>query len=374
MNFKGLDRSTSLISIGSRNRVDTSNSGGEYIILSLTTAPSVGVFSLRINRSSGDGSLITVTNDEVAREGELRSSVHNDRLVSSDSFGRSTNKTLGFSSKGVGTSLIQSEGDLREILTFNSHTVHIPSVEVIDNFTIIGGSSGQDNLFTSADNRIFNFRRSNCDFDVSQLLVNHVNRDSVNNFTILVSSSSSGHIVGRGSIRLNGKRRTHIIINRPLVSNNLRVETIEISIQHNSSAGAHILSGSGDLEVSTQLIDGELSGSRTFRIILFRRNREGIDTGLIRVDSKSTACSRTSPSVRISSTFRKCSFSRSDSSRNFISSTITNHVVTRNRNFRSTENCNICGRNLGKVNIEGHNTRLFTFLTLFIKVSIVISS
>ena len=368
MNFKGLDRSTSLISIGSRNRVSTSNISSEFITF-IAVTPFVIVISIRINRSSGDSSLITVTNDEVAREGELRSSVHNDRLVSSDSFGRSANKTLGFSSKGVGTSLIQREGDLREILTFNSHTVHIPSVEVLS-----FRSSGQDNLFTSADNRIFTFRRSNCDFDVSKLLVNHVNRDSVNNFTILVSSSSSGHIVGRGSIRLNGKRRTHIIINRPLVSNNLRVETIEISIQHNGSAGAHILSRSGDLEVSTQLIDGELSGSRTFRIILFRRNREGIDTGLIRVDSKSTACSRTSPSVRISSTFRKCSFSRSDSSRNFISSTITNHVVTRNRNFRSTENCNICGRNLGKVNIEGHNTRLFTFLTLFIKVSIVISS
>ena len=255
---------TTALSLSS-NRIDTRNISVNCfaIILSLAVRQRPVVFvGLTIVRCNRDGVLFdTGANHTVTRDRQHRSSVHGDRLVSFDSFGRSADKTLGFCSKDVGTGLIQRKGNLSEVLAFNSDTIHIPSVEVVDLFVIIiSGGSGHDNLFTSADG-IFTFRRSNRDFDVSQLLVNHVNRDRVNNFTILVSSSSSSHIIGRGSIRLNGKRRTHIIINRPLISNNLRVETIEISIQHNGSAGAHILSGSGNLEVSTHLINSELSGS-----------------------------------------------------------------------------------------------------------------
>ena len=257
--------------------------------------------------------------------------------------------------------MFQREGDLREILTFNSHTVHIPSVEVLS-----FRSSSQDNLFTSADNRIFTFWRSNCDFDVSQLLVNHVNRDSVNNFTILVSSSSSGHIVGRGSIRLNGKRRTHIIINRPLVSNNLRVETIEISIQHNGSAGAHILSGSGDLEVSTQLIDGELSGSLASTKNISCNSSQGVMARHNGVQSISMIFSSTF--------FGKTVRSRPSIAIEFASSgkrvgllTSANHVVTHDSKCRNSVNRNGSSGQRGKVNLNSDRNSIFIRFTFRIK-------
>ena len=152
VDVEGLNRRANLISIGSGNRVGTSCHSLEFITFSLTITPSVGVFSIRINRSSGDRSRSTITDDVVTRERELRSSINGNGLLIRN---RRSVATLSDSlhCEGVLTSSKHIDRQVLEVLTRNLNTVHVPNeVRSFDIIITVGlNTSSQVNLSTSAD-------------------------------------------------------------------------------------------------------------------------------------------------------------------------------------------------------------------------------
>ena len=114
--------------------------------------------------------------------------------------------------------------------------------------------------------------------------VNHVHRNAGSDGT------SGGHLIsiGRSGIcrhrqgsvfrgdNVDGRASTYYTFTSlPRVGDILVAETVEVGIQHHRSAGTHILLGSIDLQVATQLINRELG--RGLATILLG-GRHSIDT------------------------------------------------------------------------------------------------
>ena len=150
-----------------------------------------------------------------------------------------------------------------------------------------------------------------------------------------ISSGLLGSHHNGGNVLVVGSRA-------PQVADVLIAEAFEVGIQHHRGAGAHILLGSIDLKVATQLFDGELSGG----LATIQGSRHSIDTGnrsgLDSVFGSSTFCSfrlgscrsetnRTSP--RVSSTLNL-------SGRQGSGSILADHIVTRDGDLRNVINRN----------------------------------
>ena len=194
IDVEGLNSGANIIRSG--NRVCTSNRSGEFFTFRIIT-PNIIIISLRINRSSGDRSRSTITDDVVTRERELRSSINGNSFLIRN---RRSVATLSDSlhCEGVLTGSKHIDRQVLEVLTRNLNTVHVPNeVRSFDIIITVGlNTSSQVNLSTSADFSITIIFNSGIDSN-NRI---HVNSDRTGNLTsTFLSISRSGDIVNNST-------------------------------------------------------------------------------------------------------------------------------------------------------------------------------
>ena len=134
----------------------------------------------------------------------------------------------------------------------------------------------------------------------------------------------------------------------PIIGNVLVVPTVEVSIERNHRAGAHIVVGSLDLKVATELPNGELGSSLTTGSGRCGQNINTRDNGLqdtglllgqFNIRSNPIESGESQSRYFVISTFFR-NFHIIIRNRNQGSSvTLTNHIVARNHESRSIADC-----------------------------------
>ena len=187
-----------------------------------------------------------------------------------------------------------------------------------DCFNLRHNSSGVDNLGDIDDHRI------------NHIAVISRSSHSIFNLTVSGGNSRNG--------RTSSGRKT---ITSPLVSHILIVETIKVSIQHDSFTFTDVHLVSSNLEVCTKRIDREVSSGNTTRDVI--SNSNSVNTCYFRSQSSFFTSHRTSPSNII------VTICRDHISNKFSLVAIANHVVTGNSNLRNCVNFNrfVCRRRSG---------------------------
>ena len=192
------------------------------------------------------------------------------------------------SSERVVASLVHVHRNGGLILTSDFNTIHVPNE--LSSRTGRSSVSLQRNLFANANS--FD-RRNNCSN------VNNINNIDVQRvFHRAVAGSSRHHILLKtSSIRGGVHRRTGSnsieAIARPGVFHILIVKAVEVGVQHNHAALANFHLVSGQLEVSTKLIDCDIGGSNTTEETALSRQR--INTRQSSLQSGIVARLRTRP-------------------------------------------------------------------------------
>ncbi len=201
--------------------------------------------------------------------------MNRDTLVGRNSIRSDADETFRLGGESVRAEVIEVQRNLGQVLSGNFDAVHVPSIG-----TYIRSICLQVDQTTFTDVLIALQRNRNRRIR----LLNHVHRNAGNDLASgfhlsrIRSGSVCRHCIGLGSGRShhNSGRGGIIRISIPLVSDILVAETVEVGIQHHRSARTHILLGSIDLQVATQLINRELG--RGLATILLG-GRHSIDTG-----------------------------------------------------------------------------------------------
>ena len=230
-------------------------------ITSYRTRPRIGVGtgsgSSRIH-VSGEGSASRTNTDNIlTRDGNFRSSLNLDILISSNE--RSGNALIAFrlGGEGVGAGLVQNHVDGRQVLAFDSDTIYIPSVIQ----AVIACRDRSHSAFADI------FSRSNRNSVIRNRLIDHVHHNII--IDAATFSCGSRHVVSlctrssrrnRNSLGRTGSRNSDTRT-RPRVGDVLIVPAVEVSIQSHRFAGTNIIVRSAHLEIATELINVELGRS-----------------------------------------------------------------------------------------------------------------
>ena len=222
----------------------------------------------------------------------------------------------------VSTCIVQVHRDSVQVVTRNLDTILEPNVVEISR----GGKSRDGSLTAGADVSISGGSGNSCRMCVNrnQNRINHLatsvitGRRSGNRVLEVLRSRDSGN---------GGTRRSDKAFTFPSVNDVIIDETVEVSIQDNHFAFTNFHLVSSDLNVSTVGVDIEgLSGSTS---TIGSGNRVSTGSRCLEDITSLTSISITfTPSISIG---RR-------SSRNRSSSAVTNDVVARKRDFRSSKN------------------------------------
>ena len=255
--------------LGSRHSIDTGNRGGLNSIICIggeTSGASPRIGSIR-NLSSRQGSRGTLADHVVTRNGDFGDGSHcnsvagtsggNTRRSSADRVSRSSHK-------GVVTSFVHIHSNDAGVFTGNKHTVHIPVIETSVSTGTANRSSSSHLVANTHGGRIDRHIES------GSFGSDHMDNDGAN---VLTSSrGSSFHLVSlvTGNIIADrhhegGTADSEIGFTGlfPSVGDVLVGPTIQVSVKNNRGTRTYIIFRSGELQVGTELIDGEVSSGST---------------------------------------------------------------------------------------------------------------
>ena len=253
------------------------------------------------------------------------------------------------------------------VLTRKLNAIEIPSEELI--FVLFSIRNGSHHLRASASvlrvelNREGSFGRSdniNINVIINATTISSGSRDVIGN-DIVVRNISGDNDRNRRTLNFLFK-----ITTIPSVGDVLIVPTVEVSVQGNNLTRAYIVVGGAHLEVTTKLIDVELSRSLASTKSISCNSSQGVMARHNGIQSVSMIFSSTF--------FGKTVRSRPSIAIEFASSgnrvgllTSANHVVTHDSECRSSVNRNGSSGQRGKVNLNSDRNSIFIRFTFRIK-------